>query len=334
MNQVLSQSEVDVLLAAVSEGELGESREGANPTDTVEANEDEKVVVAYNLTCQDKIIRGRLPRLDVIYEDFVRSFQVSLSSTLRKIVSLNHGSTNFLKFDEFINTLSVPTCISVLKFDIPHGSALFVVGRQLVYALVDNFFGGADRPYTKIEGREFTPIELSIVRRVVNLAIDDLQKAWSSVEIIDCHFVKTEVNPQLVGVIPPTDVVVVSTFDVKLENAYGQMTLVVPYSTIEPMKQKLLSKFEIEPNRIDQKIWRSTIEEQLLDIDVEVKVDLGTTSISLNQLMGLKVGDVISLDQGVAGEFDLQVETVKKYKACHEIRHGTVAVQVTKQIAK
>lgn len=329
MSQVLSQSEVDALLAAVSDGELGD--DGGSQES---GGADDKVVVVYDLTSQDRIIRGRLPQLDVIYEKFMRSFRVSLSSTLRKIASINHASTDFLKFGEFINTLPMPTCMSVLRFNALRGSALLVIESKLAYALVDNFFGGADRPYNKIEGKDFTPIELSIIRKVVNLAIDDLEDAWSSVESIDCSFVRTEINPQFVGIVPPTDIVIASTFDVELENANGTITLVIPYSTIEPIKQKLSTGFQVESDQTDKKLWTSIIQDQLVDTEVDVRVDLGNTQVTLDELMGLKAGDVITLDQDATGELDLMVEGVKKFRGYYGVHHGTIALQVTKKITK
>ena len=328
MSQVLSQSEVDALLAAVSEGEV------AADTGSEVKTEDDKVVVVYDLTSQDRIIRGRLPQLDVIYEKFMRSFRVSLSSALRKIAALNHASTDFLKFGEFINTLPMPTCMSVLRFNALRGSALLVIESKLAYALVDSFFGGDDRPYTKIEGKDFTPIELSIVRKVVELAIDDLEQAWASVEKIDCSFVRTEVNPQFVGIVPPTDVVIASTFDVELENANGTITLVIPYATIEPIKQKLSSGFQVESDQTDKKLWAGIIQEQLLDTSVDIRVDLGATEITLNELMNLKPGDVIPLDQDSNAEFDVQIEGARKFKGYYGVNHGSVAIQVTKKISK
>lgn len=334
MNQVLSQSEVDALLAAVSDGEVASGGDGAGGGGGGGGGSDDKVVVVYDLTSQDRIIRGRLPQLDVIYEKFMRAFRVSLSSALRKIASLNHASTDFLKFGEFINTLPMPTCMSVLRFNALRGSALFVIESKLAYALVDSFFGGADRPYTKIEGKDFTPIELSIVRKVVELAITDLESAWASVEKIDCGFVRTEVNPQFVGIVPPTDVVIASTFDVELENANGTITLVIPYSTIESIKQKLSSGFQLESDQTDKKLWTSTICDQLLATEVEVKVDLGSTEISLQELMDLQVGDVIPLDQDATGEFDVVVESVPKFKGYYGINHGTVAMQLTRRVER
>ncbi len=339
MNQVLSQSEVDALLAAVSEGEVGAGDATAAASSGSTGNKgaggkDDKVVVTYDLTSQDRIIRGRLPQLEVIYEKFMRSFRVSLSSALRKIASLTLASTDFLKFGEFVNTLPMPTCMSVLRFNALRGSVLLVIESKLAYALVDSFFGGADRPYTKIEGKDFTQIELSIVRKVVDLAIDDMEAAWESVEKIGCSFVRTEVNPQFVGIVPPTDVVIASTFDVELENANGTITFVIPYSTIEPIKQKLSSGFQIESDQTDKKLWTAIIKEQLLETDLGLKVNLGETAIDLEDLMKLKVGDVIPLDQDSTGELELLVEGTKKFKCYSGVHHGSVAVQVTRVIEK
>lgn len=333
MNQVLSQSEVDALLAAVSDGDVASSEAPKAETKST-GKSDERKIVSYDLTSQDRIIRGRLPQLEVIYEKFMRAFRVSLSSALRKIASITLTSTEFLKFGEFINTLPMPTCMSVLRFGNLRGSALFVIESKLAYALVDSFFGGADRPYTKIDGKDFTPIELSIVQKVVNLAINDLEQAWASIEKIGCSFVRTEVNPQFVGIVPPTDVVIASTFDVELENATGTISIVIPYATIEPIKQKLSTGFQVESDQTDKKLWTSIIQEQLLETDLEIKVNLGETEIKLKDMMNLKVGDVIPLDQDASGEFDVNIEGVKKFKGYYGIHHGTVAVQVTRPVQK
>ncbi len=333
MNQVLSQSEVDALLAAVSDGDVATSDGGGN-SGNGSTKVDDKKVVSYDLTSQDRIIRGRLPQLEVIYEKFMRAFRVSLSSSLRKIASISLTSTEFLKFGEFINTLPMPTCMSVLRFVNLRGSALMVIESKLAYALVDSFFGGAERPFTKIDGKEFTPIELSIVRKVVELAISDLEQAWASVEKIGCSFVRTEQNPQFVGIVPPTDVVIASTFDVELENATGTISMVVPYATIEPIKQKLSSGFQIESDQTDKKLWTAIIKEQLLDTSLDIKVNLGETEIRLSDLMELKTGDVIPLTQDATGELDIQIESVKKFKGYYGNHHGTVAVQITRPIEK
>lgn len=325
MSQVLSQSEVDALLSAVSESETRVTPSGKR---------DERVVVVYDLTSQDRIIRGRLPQLDVIYEKFMRAFRVTLSSAIRKIASLNHSSTDFLKFGEFINTLPTPTCMSVLRMGNLRGSALFVIETKLAYALIDSFFGGDDRPYTKVDGKDFTPIELSIVKKVVELAIRDLEDAWESVEVIDCSFIRTEINPQFVGIVPPTDVVIASTFDVELEKASGTMTLVMPYASIEPIKQKLSSGFQVEADQADQQIWSKIISDQLRDVNVDVQVNLGESMITIQDLMELKVGDVVSLNQDASKEIAVRIEGVPKFKGFYGVSHGSIAMKITDKIIK
>lgn len=335
MNQILSQSEVDALLAAVTDGDIkpaGGSDAGQNHGEV--KNKDDRNIVSYDLTSQDRIIRGRLPQLEVIYEKFMRSFRVSLSSALRKIASITLTSTEFLKFGEFINTLPIPTCMSVLRFNNLRGSALMVIEAKLAYALVDSFFGGADRPYAKLDGKEFTPIELQIVKKVVELAIHDLEASWATIEKIGCSFLRTEINPQFVGIVPPTDVVIASTFDVELEQASGTISIVIPYSTIEPIKQKLSTGFQVESDQTDKKLWTSIIKEQLLETDIDIKVNLGETEIKLQDLMGLKVGDIIPLTQDSSGELDIQVENVRKFKGYYGVHHGTVAMQITRTIEK
>src|SRR5690242_15247024 len=206
MNQVLTQNEVDALLSAVAEGSVdvaGQQPEaaaapaaggGGQWTDPAAPPEPE--VTPYDLTNQDRVIRGRMPTLDIVYERFIRLFRMSLSNSLRKIATISIISTDLLKFGEFVNTLPIPSCMCIMRFESLRGTALLVFESKLAYALVDSFFGGTDRPFTKIEGKEFTRIELSIMRKVMDLAIKDLEEAWEPVHKADISFLRTEVNPQ------------------------------------------------------------------------------------------------------------------------------------------
>ena len=273
MNQVLSQNEVDALLSAVSDGSLdlgaappagGDAGAGGGAGGAIDPNAlgaiagaDEPEVAPYDLTNQDRVIRGRMPTLDIIYERFIRLFRISLSNSLRKIASISIISTDLLKFGEFVNTLPIPSCMCIMRFESLRGPALLVFESKLAYALVDSYFGGTDRPYTKIEGKEFTHIELSIIKKVMDLAISDLEEAWAPVHKTKIGFVRTEVNPQYVGVVPPSDVIISTTFEVELENASGTIALVIPYSTIEPIKGKLNQSFQAETDSKD-KLWTKT----------------------------------------------------------------------------
>jgi flagellar motor switch protein FliM len=336
MNQVLSQSEVDALLSAVAEGSVPAA--GGAPSDSPLANQgtfgdventNRSEVLAYDLTNQDRVIRGRMPTLDIIYERFIRLFRMSLSNSLRKIATLSIISTDLMKFGEFVNTLPIPSCMCIMRFESLRGPALLVFESKLAYALVDSFFGGTDRPYTKLEGKEFTRIELSIMRKVMELAIKDLEEAWTPVHTPDISFIRTEVNPQFVGVVPPSDVIISTTFEVELENASGTIAIVIPYATIEPIKNKLNSSFQTELDRID-KDGSGKMEEHLRHTEVNVLVNLGFANITVADLVNMNKGDVIPLSQDVDGEIDVIVEGIAKYKCFLGISRGNRAVKITK----
>ena len=343
MNQVLSQSEVDALLNAVSEGavEVASPNTGPNPGEPGapggpgggewgwDPNVGDAEVTPYDLTNQDRVIRGRMPTLDIIYERFIRLYRMSLSNSLRKIATISIISTDLLKFGEFVNTLPIPSCMCIMRFESLRGPALLVFESKLAYALVDSFFGGTDRPYTKIEGKEFTRIELSIMKKVMDLALKDLEDAWAPVHKTDISFIRTEVNPQFVGVVPPSDVIISTTFEVELENASGTIALVIPYSTIEPIKNKLNASFQTESDRVDKE-WTAKMEEHLRNAEAKVLVNLGQAEITVGDLVNLNVGDIIPLAQDADGELELLVEGVPKFKCFFGVSRGNRAIQVTR----
>ncbi len=331
MNQVLSQSEVDALLNAV----MDPAAAGAEGAVTAEGEEEKKPVsinvMPYDLGNQDRVIRGRMMTLDIIYERFIRLFRVSLSTALRKIASLSIISTDLLKFGEFLNTLPIPSCMGVMRFDTLRGSGMIVIESKLVYALVDAFFGGSDRPYTKSEGKEFTRIELSVIGKVVDLALKDLDEAWAPVHKTDITFVRIEVNPQFVGLVPPSDVVISTTFEVELEHASGTIAVVVPYQTLEPIKEKLNAGFQPEGDRFE-KVWTSQLRDHLAETHLNCRVKLGETNLTVGDLVNLNIGDVIPLTQDADGELDFSVEGTPKFKCRFGVSRGNKAIQVTRPI--
>jgi flagellar motor switch protein FliM len=351
MNQILSQAEVDALLSAVSDGGPETPAAGGDPLaglsgdgggafgggggpgggGDVAAVDAGPEVTPYDLTNQDRVIRGRMPTLDIIYERFIRLYRMSLSNALRKIATISIISTDLLKFGEFVNTLPIPSCMCIMRFESLRGPALLVFESKLSYALVDSFFGGTDRPFTKIEGKEFTRIELSIMRKVMDLALKDLEDAWAPVHKTDISFVRTEVNPQFVGVVPPSEVIISTTFEVELENASGTIALVIPYSTIEPIKNKLNASFQTETDRADKE-WVAKMEEHLNNVRSNVQVNLGSADITVGDLVNLNVGDIIPLSQDVDGELEVLVEGVPKFKCFFGVSRGNRAVQVTRLI--
>lgn len=321
MNQVLSQNEVDALLSAVSD----------NRVDTPEDSGGEGLrsgVVQYDLANQDRIIRGRMPTLDIIHDRFIRLFRVTLSNQLRKMANLSVNSTGPLKFSEFMNSLPLPSCLNILRLDPLRGAAVMVIESKLLYALVDSFFGGSDVPYTKIEGKDFTQIEIKMARRVVLSAIDDLEKAWEPVYPLKVGYSRTEINPQFVAVVPPSDVVIATTFDVELEKVSGTIKIVIPYATLEPIKSKLSVGFQSEQLEVDF-IWINRIKEQIMQTHANMLVRLGEANVSVRDLMNLQVGDIIQLDTDATVPLDILVEGISKFKGLPGILKGNRAIKIT-----
>lgn len=329
MNQTLSQTEVDALLGAVADGAIPPGGEGAAEGGGGEATADLPQITPYDLTNQDRVVRGRMPTLDIIYERFIRLFRMSLSNSLRKIASISIISTDLLKFGEFVNTLPIPSCMCLMRFESLRGPALLVFESKLAYALVDSYFGGTDRPFAKIEGKEFTRIELLIMNKVMELALKDLEEAWEPIHKTNIQFMRIETNPQFVGVVPPSEVIVSTTFEVELENASGTIALIIPYSTIEPIKHKLNSAFQVDSSRPDDE-WARRMYSHMEGVEADVVVQLGEAAITMSDLVNLNIGDVIPLNRDSDGELDVMVEGISKYKCYFGTSRGNRAVQVTR----
>lgn len=328
MAQVLSQEEVDALLNAVNDGESDDILGGGGADFDTDDDVDDNIQT-YDLTNQDRVIRGRMPILEIIYERFIRSFRVSLSNSLRKISTISMISTDLLKFGEFVNTLPIPSCMCIMRYNELRGPALLVFESKLAYAIIDSYFGGTDRPFTKIEGKEFTQIELSFMKKVMDMAISDLEEAWAPVHRIDAQYLRTEINPQFVGVVPPSDVIIATTLEVEFESASGTIMIVVPYSTIEPIKQKLSSSFQTDNDMADS-IWTTAMNEHIMDAHTEIIVKLGEADMTVGDLVTLETGDIIPLNQEASGEVTLAVEGVEKMKCLIGTHKGNRAIQVTK----
>jgi flagellar motor switch protein FliM len=324
MAQILSQDEVDALLRGVSDGEI--------ETETEEVV-DESGVVAYDLTSQERIIRGRMPTLDIINQRFSRLFRNSLSAALRKVLDVSAVSTDTVKFGEFIKSLPVPASLHIFKMDPLRGFALLIAESKLVFALVDTFFGGTGSSAMKIEGRDFTTIEQRMIKKVVLMALEELEKAWKPVHNVNISFVRSEVNPQFAAIVPPTDVVVVVIFEIEMDQVSGTITVCLPYSTLEPIIGKLRAGFQSDQLEVDQ-MWIRRLRERMLEAQIDVMVELGRTKITSRDLMHFKAGDIIQLDNDVSDELIIRVEGVTKFKGYPGTMKGSKAVQVSSIIAR
>lgn len=320
MSKILSQDEVDTLLRGLTGGEVEAE---------ADVLEDDSGIVSFDLSNQDRIIRGRMPVLEIINDRFARLATNALANSMRKRVDVNPISIDMSKFGDFMRSLPVPTSINIFKLDPLRGNAILVVDSRLVFALVENFFGGAGSQ-PKVEGRDFTPIEQAIISKVVRIALANLEDAWRPVHEVHVELLRSEINPQFAAIVPPSDVVVVVTFEVELENAIGSMIACLPYATIEPIRSKLYASFQSERLEVDH-AWISRFKERLMETPVEVVIELGKTQITGRQLMGLKQGDILLLDTDVEDLLRAEVQGVKKYWGMPGTVKANKAFQVVRE---
>jgi len=319
MEQVLSQGEVDALLRGVSDGQI--------ETET-DAPEDVSGVVPYDLTSQEKIVRGRLPTLDIINQMFSRLFRNSFSSLMRKSADISAVSTDSLKFGEFLRSLSVPSSLHVFRMEPLRGFGLMVIESRLVFSFVDNFFGGTGTSDIEALGRDFSAIEIRMTKKVVQNALEDWERAWKSVHPVACTYVRSEVNPQFAAIVPPTDVVLVIVFDIEMENSSGTATICIPYSMIEPILNKLKANFQSEQMEVDE-VWINRLRGELMQTEVEMVAELGQAQMTPRDLLGLQEGNVLMLNKDVSDPLYIKTEGTAKFRGYSGVSRGMKAVQIT-----
>jgi flagellar motor switch protein FliM len=318
MEKILSQDEVDALLKGLSDGEIETTKESAPAQDNIRP---------FDLANQDRIVRGRMPTLDIINDRFAKIHRISLSSSLRRMLDINVCQAEMIKFGEFTRTLPVPTSLHILKIEPLRGHVLFMIESRLIFNLVDCFFGGTGKGSFKIEGRDFTSIEYRVINKVVKQVLQDLEQAWQPITPVSFVFVRSEVNPQFATIIPPTDVVIVVRYELEMDRMMGRMALVLPYSTIEPIRSKLYASFQSDQLEVDAE-WISRLRRLLHEVPVEISVELGTTSLKGSELMNMEIGDVIMLDNDVSKPLVVKVEGMPKLRAMPGVCRGNLAFQV------
>jgi len=304
MEEILSQDEISALLNAVNDGDIDTETDNGEGKDNL---------TLFDLTSQDRIIRGRMPALDIINDRFARLFRITLSNSLRKLVDVSVESSNLMKFGEYLNYLPIPSCLNLIKLNPLKGAGIISIEARLLYALLNFYFGGTHNERTKIEGRDFSSIEMNLIVKIINMMFDDLKKSWNPIYSIKWEYLRTEINPRFVTLVPPSDVVINSVFEIEVENVKGFISLVIPYSSIEPIKGFLQSSLQNEHMEIDT-TWIKRIRNKLMNTELNLLAEIGRTQLSLEEVKNLKVGDVIQLDRDITDPIDLLVEGVLKFK--------------------
>jgi flagellar motor switch protein FliM len=283
---ILSQDEVDALLHGVDDGAVDTS-----------ADDDlfDGKVRDFDFNNQERIIRGRLPTLEMINERFARYLRVSFFNMLRKTPEISINGIQMIKFSEYIHTLYVPTSLSLIKMSPLKGTGMVMLDPKLVFIVVDNFFGGDGSIHAKIEGREFTQTELRVIEKVVQMCFRELVQAWEPIMKVEFSYHNHEVNPHLANIVSPSEVIVVSSFHIELEGGGGDIHIVFPYSMIEPIRSILDAGVQSDLSEIDDR-WAVLLKEELMHAKVELTALFAEKELKVADLIDLQAGDIIPLD--------------------------------------
>jgi flagellar motor switch protein FliM len=315
----LSQEEVDALLKGVN-----------GDQDDVAAPEEVAGVRTYNLATQERIVRGRMPTLEIINERFARLLRVGLFNFLRRSAEVSVGSVRVSKYSEFIRNLVVPTNLNLVHMKPLRGTALMVFDPGLVFLLVDNLFGGDGRFHTRVEGRDFTATEQRIILRILDIVFEAYTKSWEPVYPVEFEYIRSEMNTQFANIATPNEVVVASTFTVELGSVSGQIHFCMPYSMIEPIRDALTSSLQGEALEVDKR-WIRLMTQQIQIAEVELVATLGTAKVNFDDILNMKVGDVIPLN--IPETVEATVDGVPVLDCTYGVMNGQYALMVERLLA-
>ena len=318
-DKILDQAEIDALIHGVDIGAV-------NTTPEPGPNE----VRSYDFNNQMRIVRGRMPTLEMINERFARIFRVSLYNLLRRSPEISVHQIQVKKFSEYVHTLHVPTSLNLVKMNPLRGTALVVLEPKLVFATVDNFFGGTGR-HAKIEGREFTATEQRVIHMVLRNVFSDLHVAWSHVAPIDVEFVQSEINPHFANIVSPSEIVVVTSFHIEVDGGGGNLHVTMPYAMIEPLREILDAGVASDRVEKDER-WMVCLREEIEDADVQLTTRLGRCNISLATLLNLKPGDIVPCD--FQGKVTILAEDVPIFRGSFGLSHGLQAVKIEERVRR
>ena len=313
---ILSQDEVDALLHGVDDGAVDT---------TAEEDFNDGEAHSFDFNNQERIVRGRLPTLEMINERFSRYFRVSFFNMLRKTPEISVNGIQMIKFSEYIHTLFVPTSLSLIKMEPLRGTGMIMMDPKLVFIIVDNFFGGDGTIHAKIEGREFTHTELRVIEKVVHMCFDELVKAWKPILEVQFSYHSHEVNPHLANIVSPSEVIVVSSFHIELEGGGGDIHVVFPYSMIEPIRSILDAGVQSDMGDTDDR-WAVLMKEELMHAKVELTGLFAEKELKVSDLINFQAGDIIPIE--MPEQVTLMADDMPILRGMYGEHDGNVAIKV------
>jgi flagellar motor switch protein FliM len=283
--QILSQDEVDALLMGIT-GESQKIEEEEAPASGLQD---------YDLSNQERIVRGRMPTMEIVNERFARNIRLGLFNLIRKSPEVAIGAVQVQKYSAFLREIVVPTNFNIVSVKPLRGSGLVVCDPTLVFAVIDALFGGAGKFHTRIEGRDFSPTEQRIILRLLDCVTAEYRKAWAGIYPLELEYQRSEMQPQFANIASPSEVVVTSSFTLEIGDTSGTIHFCIPYSTLEPIRDVLYSTIQGDNLEADNR-WVNLLKQQIQSAEVELVAELATAPATVAQLLAFKPGDFVELD--------------------------------------
>jgi flagellar motor switch protein FliM len=313
--QILSQDEVDALLQGIT-GESQKLEQEEAPTDGIRA---------YDLASQERIVRGRMPTMEIINERFARNIRVGLFNMIRKSPEVSIGGIKVQKYSAFLREIVVPTNFNIMQVRPLRGSGLIVCDPSIVFAVIDSLFGGSGKFHTRIEGRDFSATEQRVIERLVACISEEYKRAWRGIYPLELDYQRSEMQPQFANVATPSEIVVATSFTLEFGETSGSVHFCIPYSTLEPIRDVLYSSMQGDSVEVDHR-WVKLLKQQIQAAEVDLVAELGTAPATVEQLLALKPGDFIELD--LEPQIQAKVDGVPVFDAHYGTSNGHYAIKI------
>jgi len=317
--QILSQVEVDALLQGIT----GESQK-------LEAEEEQVGGIRdYNLANQERIVRGRMPTMEIVNERFARNIRVGLFNFIRKSPEVAIGGIKVQKYSAFLREIVVPTNFNIVSVKPLRGSGLIVCDPTLVFAVIDSLFGGIGKFHARIEGRDFSATEQRVILRLVEVICAEYKKAWVGIYPLELEFQRSEMQPQFANIATPSEIVVSTSFTLEIGEVSGTVYFCVPYATLEPIRDVLYSTTQGDSTEPDRR-WVNLLKHQIQAAQVELVAELGHAPATVEQLLAFKPGDFIELD--LEPVIKAKIDGVPVYDCHYGTSNGKYALKIDQML--
>ncbi len=313
--QILSQDEVDALLQGIT-GESQKLEQEEAPVDGVRP---------YDLASQERIVRGRMPTMEIINERFARNIRVGLFNMIRKSPEVSIGGIKVQKYSAFLREIVVPTNFNLMQVRPLRGSGLIVCDPSIVFAVIDSLFGGSGKFHTRIEGRDFSATEQRVIERLVACIAEEYKRAWRGIYPLELDYQRSEMQPQFANIATPSEIVVATSFTLEIGETSGSVHFCIPYSTLEPIRDVLYSSMQGDSVEVDHR-WVKLLKQQIQAAEVDLVAELGTAPATVEQLLALKPGDFIELD--LEPEIQAKVDGVPVFDCHYGTSNGHYAIKI------